>query len=334
MSAESTRSSPAVQRAREVFNDETDLLHRVGQSLGDTFDKAVDLLFHCQGMVFVSGVGKSGLIGRKIAATLASTGTRAAHIHPVEGVHGDLGMIRNDDLLLLLSKSGESVEIIPLLNAVKRKGLPVIAVVGETGSTLARAATVALVLPLEPEACPMNLTPTSSTTAMLCLGDALAIVLLEKRGFRAEEFASFHPGGTLGRRLLLRATSVADIMHSGAENPVVPGSATTEAAVRVLVEKRLGGVNVVDSEGILVGLLVDGDLKRALLKFGDGLLHQPVEAVMNPNPTVIRCEALAAEAVHLLEDRPFQIQVLPVVDARRRAVGLVRLHDLVKAGLA
>lgn len=334
MCPEKSAPSHLIERARAVFRAEATLLQRVADSLGEPFGKAVDLMMSCQGMVFVSGVGKSGIVGRKIAATLASTGTRAAFIHPVEGAHGDIGMIRDDDMLLLLSKSGESLEIVPLLNAAKRKGLPVVAVVGNEHTTLARAANVALVVPLEPEACPMNLAPTSSTTAMLCLGDALAIVLLEKRGFREEQFASLHPSGNLGRRLLLQAKTVAELMHSGDKNPVVSEKASMQAAVQELVEKRLGGVNVVDDQGILVGLIVDGDLKRALMKFGDALLHQPVEAVMTRDPAVIRAEALAAEAVHLLEDRPFQILVLPVVDADQRPVGMIRLHDLVKAGLA
>jgi arabinose-5-phosphate isomerase len=333
MCAEASSVPPSVRRAREVFLAEISLLQQVAEALGESFHRAVDLIMSCRGIVFVSGVGKSGIIGRKIAATLASTGTRATFIHPVEGAHGDLGMIREDDLLFLLSKSGESLEILPLLNAAKRKGLPVIAVVGKEGTTLVRAANVSLVLPLEPEACPMNLAPTSSTTAMLCLGDALAIVLLEKRGFREEQFASLHPGGNLGRRLLLQAKTVGELMHGGDKNPVVSQNASMQAAVQELVGKRLGGVNVVDDQGVLVGLIVDGDLKRALTKFGDALLHQPVAAVMTRDPTVIRAEALAAEAVHLLENRPFQILVLPVVDADRRAVGMIRLHDLVKAGL-
>lgn len=180
----------------------------------------------------------------------------------------------------------------------------------------------------------MNLTPTSSTTAMLCLGDALAIVLLERRGFREEEFASLHPGGSLGRRLLLKATTVAELMHTGEENPVVAQGSSMLAAVKELAEKRLGGVSIVDAENRLVGLIVDGDLKRGLLSFGGALLEQRVEAVMTRQPVVIRSKALAAEAIHLLENRPFQIQVLPVVDEENRAVGLLRNHDLVKAGLA
>jgi arabinose-5-phosphate isomerase len=334
MCGETSRGSLSIQRAKEVFGAEVVALERVADSLGAPFDAAVDLIFQCKGMVFVTGVGKSGIVGRKIAATLASTGTRAAFIHPVEGAHGDMGMIREEDLLFILSKSGESMEIAPVVNAAKKRGLPVIAVVGNGETTLARAATVALVLPLEPEACPMNLAPTSSTTAMLCLGDALAIVLLEKRGFREEHFARFHPGGSLGRHLLLQATTVAELMHGGDENPVVPVQASMQAAVKELVQKRLGGVSVIDDRGVLRGFIVDGDLKRALLKFGDQLLHQPVEAVMTPKPVVIRSDALAAEAVHLLEHRPSQILVLPVVDADYRAVGLLRLHDLVKAGLA
>jgi arabinose-5-phosphate isomerase len=180
----------------------------------------------------------------------------------------------------------------------------------------------------------MNLAPTSSTTAMLCLGDALALVVLEKRGFREDHFASLHPAGDLGRRLLLKVVRVSEIMHTGGNNPVVSDEATMEEAVRVLTEKRLGGVNVVDGRGRLAGLIVDGDLKRGLVRYGDSLLRQPARAVMTPEPTVIRSEALAAEAVHLLENRPFQISVLPVVDGEGRAVGLLRMHDLVKAGLA
>jgi arabinose-5-phosphate isomerase len=323
-----------LQRAREVFRAEIDLLEQVAESLAGSFEETVDRILHCRGMVFVTGVGKSGIIGRKIAATLASTGTRAAFIHPVEAAHGDMGMIREEDLLLILSKSGESLEIAPLLTAAKKRGVGVIAVVGASGGTLAAAADVALVIPMEPEACPMNLAPTSSTTAMLCLGDALALVVLERRGFREDHFASLHPAGDLGRRLLLKVVRVSEIMHTGENNPVVSDEATMADAVRVLTEKRLGGVNVVDSEGRLAGLIVDGDLKRGLVKFGDALLRQAARSVMTPDPTVIRSESLAAEAVHLLEDRPYQISVLPVVDGEGRAVGLLRMLDLVKAGLA
>jgi len=323
-----------LERARGVFRAEIALLERVAESLGESFEAAVESLFGCRGMVFVTGVGKSGIMGRKIAATLASTGTRAAFIHPVEAAHGDLGMMREEDLLLVLSKSGESLEIAPLLTAAKTKGIPVIAVAGTANGTLAEAADIALIIPMDPEACPMNLAPTSSTTAMACLGDALALVLLEKRGLQEDQFASMHPGGSLGRRLLLRVVKVSELMHSGTDNPVVPRTATMEEAVRELAAKRLGGVNVVDEVGRLAGIIVDGDLKRVLIRFGDSLLSRPVEEAMNPSPTVIRSEALAAEAVHLLEDRPFQISVLPVVDAEGRAVGLLRMHDLVKAGLA
>ena len=325
--------SEALRQAREVFDLEIEALRAVSADLGRSFEQAAELILGCEGLVFIAGVGKSGLVAQKIAATLSSTGTPAAFVHPVEAVHGDVGMIRERDMVMLLSQSGETSELFPLLDAVRRRGIPVVSLTGNLDSTIARAGTVAVAVRVEREACPLRLAPTSSTTAMLCLGDAMAVVLLEKRGFREEDFARLHPAGPLGRRLLLKVTRVKELMHGGEENPLLQIGKTVRQALPVL-EKRLGGVNVVDDNGLLLGLITDGDLKRGLSEFDTRYLDLKVEEVMTESPITVEAEALAAEAVNLLENRPTQqFSVLPVVDHQGRAVGMIRLHDLVRASL-
>jgi arabinose-5-phosphate isomerase len=326
-----TNKTDPVRRAKEVFELETEALRQVAEKLGESFERAIHLLENCKGMVFIAGVGKSGLVGRKIAATLASTGTPSAFIHPVEGAHGDLGMIRDQDMVLVLSKSGETEELFPLVTMVRSRGIPLVGVLGDPDSTLGKASEVVLHVQVGREACPLGLAPTSSTTAMLCLGDALAIVLLERRGFREEQFARFHPRG-LARSVLLKAMRVHELMRAGQENPVAQVGRTVREILPVL-NMRLGLVSVVEENGRLCGIITDGDLKRGLQEFDADYLDRRIEEVMTRAPVTIAADDLVAKAFDLFENRPTQIHVLPVVDAEKRPVGVLRLHDLVKAGL-
>jgi arabinose-5-phosphate isomerase len=273
----------------------------------------------------VTGIGKSGHVGRKLASTLASTGTPAFFVHPGEASHGDLGMITHDDVVIALSYSGESDELTMILPLVKRMGAPLIALTGNPTSTLAQLADVVLDTRVEKEACPLNLAPTASTTAALALGDALAVALLDARGFGHEDFARSHPGGSLGRRLL---THVRDVMRTGADIPAVSARATLAEAVIEISKKRMGMTAVVDDAGRLVGIFTDGDLRRNLERAGD-IRAMSIAAAMTRNPRTIRPEALAAEAVELMEAR--KSTQLPVVDADGKLVGALNIHDLFRA---
>jgi arabinose-5-phosphate isomerase len=311
--------------ARETLRLEADAIRALESRLGPSFAQAVDLLYGCRGRAIVTGMGKSGLVGRKIAATLTSTGTPSLFVHPAEGVHGDAGVAMSVDVVIALSKSGETGELIDLLSLFKRFGLPVIAITGRPGSTLARHADVALDGSVDQEACPHDLTPTASTAAMLALGDALAMALLTRRDFRPEEFAVFHPGGALGRRLLL---TVSDVMVTGKECPSVPVSATMREAILEMAHKR-GTVPVVE-EGRVVGVVTNGDLMR-LMEETDRVFEMPVRDVMTREPRVTRPDALAAAAVNQMENHG--IMAMPVVDEEARLVGIVHLHDCMRAGV-
>ncbi len=317
------------EEARRVLDIERGAIEQVAKHLNEQFDRAVELLYACQGTVVVVGVGKSGLIGRKVAATLSSTGTPAFFLHAAEGSHGDLGMVRSKDICLVLSKSGETSELLDLLPAIRRVGARILSLVGRPSSTLARESDVVLDVSVKQEACPHDLVPTASTVAMLAMGDALAIALLKRRDFGPEQFALLHPGGTLGKRLLLR---VKDLMHQGEENPLAPQGASMTEVLEVLIDKRLGAVSIIDPDGKLLGLIADGDLKRAIRQHGD-IRQLSVEKLMTRQPTTILPDKLAHEALALMENRPFQITVLPVVDAEGRAIGLLRLHDILRAGI-
>jgi len=312
--------------ARETLRLEADAIRALESRLGPSFAQAVDLLYGCRGRAIVTGMGKSGLVGRKIAATLTSTGTPSLFVHPAEGVHGDAGVAMSVDVVIALSKSGETGELIDLLSLFKRFGLPVIAITGRPGSTLARHADVALDGSVDQEACPHDLTPTASTAAMLALGDALAMALLTRRDFRPEEFAAFHPGGALGRRLLL---TVSDVMVTGKECPFVLVSATMREAILEMAHKR-GTVPVVE-EGRVVGVVTNGDLMR-LMEETDRVFEMPVRDVMTREPRVTRPDALAAAAVNQMENHG--IMAMPVVDEDARLVGIVHLHDCMRAGVA
>jgi len=320
-------SKKLIDCAREVLETEAEAIHALGARLDQAFIDACRLILACNGHLIVTGMGKSGHIGHKLAATLASTGTPAFFVHPAEASHGDLGMIRSGDLLVALSNSGETGELLALLPVVKRIGIQLIAMTGKPGSTLAEFADVHLDTSVDREACPLGLAPTASTSAQLALGDALAIALLQARGFTAEDFARSHPGGTLGKRLLLH---ISDVMHRGEELPVVaPGQSVSEAIV-AMTRGRLGLCAVVDDQRRVVGILTDGDLRRALDQPGD-IRSIAVEELMTPAPQTIGPDDLAASAVEMMQAR--RIQGLLVVDDERQLVGALNFQDLLQAGV-
>ena len=319
----STRSS-ALALAREVIDIEARAVAALADRIDAAFLRAVDLLLACRGRVVVSGVGKSGHIGRKLAATLASTGTPALFVHAAEAAHGDLGMITAQDVVIALSYSGETSELLTIVPVIKREGTPMIAMTGSDQSSLARHADVHLNVHVDKEACPLNLAPTSSTTAMLALGDALAIACLDARGFGAEDFARSHPGGALGRRLLTR---VADIMRSGEALPTVGERASVLEAVAEISRKRLGMTAIVDDAGRVLGVFTEGDLRRLIERVGD-VRTLAVSEVMTRNPLSVPSAMLAAEAARIL-DASLRNQLLVIDDGR--LVGALHMHDLTAA---
>lgn len=315
----------AVAVARRVLRTEIAGLTALADGLDRRFAEAVDLLAATKGRVTVTGMGKSGHIARKIAATMASTGTPAQFVHPGEASHGDLGMIATGDAVLALSNSGDTAELSDIVAHTRRFRIPLVAMTRREASTLAEAADVALVIPASDEACPMGLTPTTSTTMMLAFGDALAVAMLERKGFSATDFQQLHPGGQLGRQLL----TVKDIMHRGDAMPLVPLGTGMAEAIIVMTAKTFGCVGITDSKDKLVGIITDGDLRRHM---GDTLLRSTVEKVMTKEPKTIRPQALAAEALGVMNRQ--SITSLFAVDAERRPLGIVRIHDCLKAGIA
>ncbi len=295
--------------------------------IGEDFDRACSLCLACTGRIVVTGMGKSGHIGGKIAATLASTGSPAFFVHPGEASHGDLGMITATDLVMAVSYSGETREIITILPLVKRLGVPLITLTGKRDSTLARASDVVLDVSVQEEACPLNLAPTASTTATLAMGDALAVALLESRGFTAEDFARSHPGGSLGRRLLL---TVGDIMHTGDEVPRVTPEVTLSEGLLEMTRKGLGMTAVVDGDGRVTSIFTDGDLRRAL-DTGADIRNTSMAEVTHPGCLTVVPDTLAAEAVHIIEQN--KITALLVVDDRGHLIGALNIHDLFRAGV-
>jgi len=318
---------PDLAVARDVLSTEAAGLGALAASLDARFTRAVDLLATVSGRVVVTGMGKSGHVGRKIAATLASTGTPALFVHPAEASHGDLGMILARDGVLALSNSGETTELADLVAHSRRHGLPLIAITARAGSALANNADVALILPDAREACPNGLAPTTSTTMQIALGDALAVALLTRRGFSAQDFARIHPGGRLGVQL----RRVRDLLHGGDAMPLAPLDMAMDRALLLITEKRFGCLGVVDTRGVLVGIVTDGDLRRAM---GPDILLRRVDEVMTRAPRTIGPDALAAEALRVMNapDRP--VTALFVVDAKGVALGVLHVHDLLRAGLA
>ncbi|MBS0212503.1 MAG: KpsF/GutQ family sugar-phosphate isomerase [Proteobacteria bacterium] len=325
-------SAPAIDAAaliaagRRVLAIESEALQALHARLDGSFAQACGLLLACRGRVVATGMGKSGHVARKLAATLASTGTPAFYVHPGEASHGDLGMITDADVVLALSNSGETEELLAIAPALRRQGNHLIAMGGRAESSLARLADVFLDVSVPEEACPLGLAPTSSTTAALAMGDALAVALLEARGFTREDFARSHPAGALGRRLLLR---IRDVMHAGADVPRVGAQASLSEALVEMSRKRLGMTAVVDDENVLLGIFTDGDLRRALDDARIDLRHARVAELMTRNPKAIEPDRLATEAAHLMEQH--RISALVVVDAERRVAGALNIHDLLRA---
>jgi arabinose-5-phosphate isomerase len=296
-------------------------------------DRVIALLTGCQGKIILLGVGKSGIIAQKIAATMISSGTAAVHLHPSDALHGGLGIVTSEDVVLMLSNSGETDELLQLLPYFKRRKAPLVAIVGNLKSTIARRADAVIDASVDQEACPLNLAPTTSTTVALAIGDALAMALMSAKGLTEDDFAHNHPAGQLGKRLTLRVT---DLMHGGSQNPTIATDAAWLEIITTITQYGLGAVNVIDSEGRLVGIITDGDLRRSLQRISDtdlSLANIKSDHLMTRNPIVADPEMLAFDALRLMEDRKSQINVLPVVDGDGLCVGLVRLHDIVRSGL-
>jgi arabinose-5-phosphate isomerase len=315
----------ALKLARQVLSIEAEAVAALIPRLDAQFLKAIELILNCHGRVVVSGVGKSGHVARKMASTMASTGTPAFFVSAAEASHGDLGMITREDVVIAVSYSGESAELLTIIPLIKRQGAKLIAITGNDQSTLAGQADAHLDARVAQEACPLNLAPTASTTAALALGDALAIALLDARGFGAEDFARSHPGGDLGRKLL---TLVSDVMRRGDDMPFVTETATLAQAVLEISKKRMGMTAVLDGQGRVIGVFTDGDLRRSLER-NVGLHDTPITAVMTRNPHTISAEALAVEAVEIMET--YKTTQLPVVDADNRLIGALNIHDLFRA---
>ncbi|UTH74575.1 SIS domain-containing protein [Chromobacterium sp. IIBBL 290-4] len=324
---EKIHASRRLELAREVLCTEASALSTLAEKLNGDFLEAVDAILSCRGRVIVTGMGKSGHVGRKIAATLASTGTPAFFVHPAEAAHGDLGMITGGDIVIALSNSGESGEVVSLLPALKLKGSKLIAISGREDSSLAQAADILLHTHVEREACPLNLAPTTSTTAQIALGDALAVTLMEVRGFGKSDFALSHPGGSLGRRLLVH---VRDLMHSGDALPrVAPGTLLKDALLE-MSQKRLGMVTVCDADNALLGIYTDGDLRRTLANAAD-VYSLKIDEVMSPTPRTIHQDKLAAEAGFVMKEK--QITSLVAVDDAGKLAGVIHMHDLLREGV-
>lgn len=320
-------NSSIIEKGKEVIRIEARAVAELESRIDDNFVRAVEMIYRCKGRVTVTGMGKSGIIARKIVATLNSTGTPSLFLHPSDAVHGDLGMVRKEDVVICISKSGDTAELYKLIPIFKRIGVPVIAMVGNMNSKLAQNVDVVLDVSVKEEACPFDLAPTSSTTATLAFGDALAMALLDKRKFTPEEFAMYHPGGNLGKRLLLK---IEELMVGGDAIPKVKQNIPLRDAILEMTSKRLGATCVVDDDGKLIGIITDGDLRRLLQKTSD-VTHITAEMMMNKHPKTISPEMLAAVALQEMEAH--NISQLVVVDARRYPVGVVHLHELVKAGL-
>lgn len=316
-----------ISQAQEVLQTEGESILRLIPRLGKNFIQAIELLYQCKGRVIIIGMGKPGIIAKKISATLASTGTPSFFLHPAEAAHGDLGMVTERDIVVILSNSGETEEIIKILPSIKRIGSKIVALTGKVNSTLARNSDVVLDTSVEKEACKLGLAPTSSTTAMLAMGDALAVVLFQKKGFRKEDYAFFHPGGILGKRLLLR---VKDIMRTGKANPLVRENEIVRNVLLRITQARAGAAVVVDAYGKLVGIFTDGDLRRHLEK-DVHLLKRKVSEVMSRKPVVVDKERLVVECVKIFEEK--KIDEIPVVDENNIVIGLLDVQDVLKSGV-
>ncbi|NQT91037.1 MAG: KpsF/GutQ family sugar-phosphate isomerase [Candidatus Omnitrophica bacterium] len=319
--------SKCTRIAKEVLRIESEAIKKLIKSIGSDFEKAVDTIMGCRGRVVITGMGKPGIIGQKISATLSSTGTASLFMHPADAIHGDLGRVKKDDIIIALSNSGETGEIKKLLPIIKKIGAKLISFTGNKSSALAENSDVTLYVGVEKEACPLGLAPTASTTAMLAMGDALSIALLKAKGFRVEDFAFYHPGGTLGRKLWLR---VEDVMRKGKAHPVVREDAVLKKVLYAVTRARAGSATVVDKKGRLIGIFTDGDLRRHL-ESDPAIITRKVKDVMTPKPASIVKGRMAVEALRILQNK--KIDEILVVDKKSRPVGLVDVQDLLKAGL-
>lgn len=317
----------SIKRAKEVLRIEAKAVSSLSKRLNKDFQKAVDSLCSCKGRIVVTGMGKGGIVGQKISATLSSIGTPSLWLHPAEAIHGDLGRVIRDDVVLAISNSGETAEILRLLPTIKKIGAKLISLTGNLNSTLAKNSNIALDVSVEEEACPLGLVPTASTTAMLAMGDALAVCVLEKKGLKKEEFAFYHPGGNLGKKLLLKTE---EIMRKGNYNPIVEEDTLVRDALLAITSARAGAACIVDKKGVLSGIFTDGDLRRHL-EYDGKLLKRKIKDVMTKKPIVVKGECLAAEALGILQSK--KIDEVPVVDAKGRPIGLLDVQDLLKAGL-
>ncbi|HEY4425751.1 MAG TPA: KpsF/GutQ family sugar-phosphate isomerase [Pyrinomonadaceae bacterium] len=317
---------------QHVLRIESDAIAQTATRLDrEQIERVVELVANCSGKVVILGVGKSGIIGQKIAATMTSAGTAALYLHPSDALHGGLGIVQQDDVVVVLSNSGETDEIVAMLPYLKNRGVPIVAIVGNVNSTLARRADAVLDASVDKEACPLNLAPTTSTTVALAIGDALAMTVMKVKGLTPDDFAFNHPAGQLGKRLTLR---VADLMHRDGENPTIVVGASWVEVVRAISKGGLGAVCVVDDGGLLAGIITDGDLRRAIEQTShEALAKLMCDDFMTRKPIVVTPEMLAFDALRLMEDRPSQISVLPVVDQDEMCVGLIRVHDIVRSGL-
>ncbi|MBN1405492.1 MAG: KpsF/GutQ family sugar-phosphate isomerase [Candidatus Omnitrophica bacterium] len=317
----------SINKAKKVLKIEADAIKALISRLDKDFKKAVDTIARCGGRVVITGMGKPGIIAQKISATLSSTGTPSLFLHPAEAIHGDLGRVTKNDILIALSNSGETEEILKLLPVIRKMGAFLISFTGDKNSTLAKESDCVIDVSVKKEACSLGLVPTASTTAMLAMGDALAVALLDKKGFKVEDFAFYHPGGAIGKKIWLK---VEDLMRKGPSNPLVGENATIKEVLYKITKARAGSATVVDKKGRLLGIFTDGDLRRHLEK-DPGLPERKVKSVMTKNPTAIRPNKLAVEALRILQQK--KIDEIPVIDKRNRPIGLVDVQDLLKAGL-
>lgn len=313
--------------AKKVLMIESKAIAALIDRIDESFEKAVELIYKCDGRVVVTGIGKSGIIGKKIASTLASAGTPALFLHSAEGIHGDLGMVTKGDVIICISNSGETEELLKLLPFIKRFDIKLIAITGNIKSTLAKSSDVVLDVSVEEEACPWNIIPTASTTASLAMGDAIAIALLDKTGFKKEDFALFHPGGSLGKSLLL---TVGDLMHKGETVPIVKEDAPLNDVIYEISSKRLGVTTVVNADGVLKGIITDGDLRR-LMEKGENIFEISASEIMSKKPKTIDKNELAGKALQIMEQ--YSITSILIVNERKIPVGIVHIHDLLKAGV-
>ncbi len=317
-----------IEKAKQVLKIESEAIQALINRIDDTFVKTVDLLDKCKGRVVITGIGKSGIIGKKISATLASIGVPSIFLHAADGIHGDLGMITRNDMVIAISNSGESEEILNLLPAIKRFNVSLVSMTGNVNSTLAKKSDVVLNVSVKEEACPMGLVPTASTTATMAMGDALAMALLHKRGFKEEDFAVLHPGGSLGKKLL---TQVDDLMHSGSKIPTINRDAPLKDVIMEISSKKLGIVIVVDQDDKVLGIITDGDLRRLMEKKEKDIFKTTAEEMMSKNPKTIEKNALAARALQIMEKH--SITSLIITNGSKGPTGIIHLHDILKSGV-